>query len=354
MVKIGRPRKEDVLTPPTAPKPRPKSPPPATSLRTGGRIKKAKVVFDPSDNYLPKKFKKENDSRKNDSNPSSPESNPVGRPPLQRSAIREDLKRKEPEEQCSICSKYEAKRMKLLIFCLDCNYRVHPKCLNLNYADYNTLKDKYHCEECITCVQCYEGKDDGPLVTCRFCIDSYHYKCHAPEVSRKNADLNDWACAKCAGKKDNNPGKRRSRHALSSENGSSKNSDVHLDTLSLSSLSSIVSKQEPLDDGYPSPTPAQSSARGIKHTKDFPEEIPSHSEVQGWSTQQIHKLFEKAFPEESKFITNNEIDGQALLLLTREDVVSKELPWKLGGLLKFYSAIVKIQNNTKNNAVGWS
>lgn len=127
-----------------------------------------------------------------------------------------------------------------------------------------------------------------------------------------------------------------------------------LEVLSVSSQSSIISKQEPIDDGYPSPTPAQSSARGIRYTKDFPQEIPNLSDIQGWSTQEIHKLFEKTFPEESKFITNNEIDGQALLLLTREDVVSKELPWKLGGLLKFYSAIVKIQNNTKNIAVGWS
>lgn len=91
-------------------------------------FQKAKVVFDPSDNYLPKKFKKDpndstNSSRKNDSDPSSPETNPVGRPPAQKSAIRDDLKRKEPEEQCSICSKYEQKRLKLLIFCSDCNYR---------------------------------------------------------------------------------------------------------------------------------------------------------------------------------------------------------------------------------------
>lgn len=224
--------------------------------------------------------------------------------------------------------------------------------------DFNTLKEKYHCEECTSCVQCYEGKDEGQLVTCKFCIASYHLKCHVPEVTKKGNNLNDWTCVKCSGKKESNPGKRRSRNAVSIENNSSsKIVESNLDALSISSQSSIVSKQEPIDDGYPStptPTPAQSSARGIKHTKDFPVEIPSHSDIQGWSTQRIHKLFEQAFPEESKFITNNEIDGQALLLLTREDVVSKELPWKLGGLLKFYSAIVKIQNNTKNNAVGWS
>lgn len=206
---------------------------------------------------------------------------------------------------------------------------MHPKCLNINYTDFNTLKEKYHCEECTSCVQCYEGKDDGQLVTCRVCIDSYHFKCHVPEVTKKE-DVNDWACIKCRAKKSNNPAaKRRSRNNLSTD--LSVKSEP-LETMSISSQSSIVSKQEPIDDGYPSPTPAQSSARGItKHTKDFPEQIPNHSDIQGWSTQKIHKLFEKTFPEESKFITNNEIDGQALLLLTREDVVSKELPWKLGG-----------------------
>lgn len=206
----------------------------------------------------------------------------------------------------------------------------------------------------MACVQCYEGKDDGPMVTCKVCITSYHFKCHVPEVTKKNTEVNDWTCIKCAGKKENNPVKRRSRQTFSSENSNSKSSEPNFEVISMSSQSSIETKQEPIDDGYPSPTPAQASARGIKHTKDFPEQIPTHGEIQGWSTQQIHKFFERNFPEESKFITNNEIDGQALLLLTREDVVSKELPWKLGGLLKFYSAIVKIQNNTKNNAVAWS
>lgn len=89
-------------------------------------LQKPKVVFDPSDNYLSKKTKKENGSnsfKRYDSDSSSPEANPVGRPPAQKSAIREDLKRKEPKEQCSICSKYEIKSDKLLIFCVSCNYK---------------------------------------------------------------------------------------------------------------------------------------------------------------------------------------------------------------------------------------
>lgn len=235
--------------------------------------------------------------------------------------------------------------------------------MNINYKDFNTLKEKYRCGECKSCVQCYEGKDEGQLVTCKYCIDSYHFKCHVPEVSRKSVDPNDWTCIKCVGKKENE-NKKRSRISIASRDSKTSvlSESQNFDGQSLSShssaISSVVSKQEPIDDGYENshvPTSALSSARGIKVAKKpLPKILPSSSEVQSMSTEQIHKLFEAAFPSESKFITRNEIDGQALLLLTREDVVRKGSPWKLGGLLKFYNAILRIQNNTKNNAVAWS
>lgn len=140
--KIGRPRKEDAL------KLKAKAVSPQPVSRAGGRIKvnscytstlakptrisfqKPKVVYDPSDNNLSKKLRREQDNNsmtKFDSDSSSPEAYHVKKIPAQKSAIRESITKKEPEEQCSICSKYEIKRDKLLIFCVDCNYRGERK-----------------------------------------------------------------------------------------------------------------------------------------------------------------------------------------------------------------------------------
>lgn len=266
--------------------------------------------------------------------------------------------------------------------------------------DFNELKAKYHCEECVLCVECKEGKDDGPMVTCKFCINTYHLDHHSPKVSEKD-NLDDWTCAKCIGESDDsdeNPGSKTPSLA-----------DLSIRTSSWKSLESSTSQASSISNGYFSqrrikptpaqspargtkptpakspvrgtkptpaqspgrgikPTPAQSSARGIKidhvtptpsssrsstHTKNFPKILPKRSDIQGWSTEKIYQFFKHDFPDESNFITINEIDGQALLLLTRDDVITKKSPWKLGRLLKFYSAILRIQHNSRSAAISW-
>ena len=84
------------------------------------------------------------------------------------------------------------------------------------------MKSKYNCDQCLSCIQCYEGRDDGPIVTCCICFDSYHYKCHVPQLQKSEVNHREWYCAKCSDDDGHiyNPHNKRSKSSFSDSHSS--------------------------------------------------------------------------------------------------------------------------------------
>ncbi|XP_067641771.1 histone acetyltransferase KAT6B [Eurosta solidaginis] len=204
-------------------------------VRTTGRIKKPKAVFDPSDNYLPRSQR----PTLTTSQSSSTGGAPVGTSllvdrkrdtPTSQHQVTQESKRisqtsttlgtpptatttaaaaQTPEttantDVCDVCQKREAKRgthaKNKLIKCLDCERRVHKLCLPVDFEDIDTLRQNYRCDNCRTCDVCDafadEPKINQPMVTCTKCIKSYHLTCHIPNVF-KFQQIFRWKCNKC-------------------------------------------------------------------------------------------------------------------------------------------------------------
>lgn len=197
-------------------------------VRTTGRIKKPKAVFDPSDNYLP---------RSQRANIAATPSGGTG-PTATGISILIDRKRDTPTLQnqdtlqtkrlsqssitstgtsgsaseiattevlCDVCQKREAKRgthaRNKLISCLECGRRIHKLCLQVDFEDINILRQNYKCENCRTCDVCdafndCEPKINQPMVTCSKCVKSYHLTCHIPNVFKYQQTFR-WKCNKC-------------------------------------------------------------------------------------------------------------------------------------------------------------
>lgn len=68
--------------------------------------------------------------------------------------------------------------------------------------------------------------------------------------------------------------------------------------------------------------------------------------VHKWTINQVHKYFKKSFPQEAIAFQENEIDGEALLLLARTDIV-QEFHLKLGPAVKLYKAVLQLQQMAK-------
>lgn len=69
----------------------------------------------------------------------------------------------------------------------------------------------------------------------------------------------------------------------------------------------------------------------------------SASKVKDFSFIEVYDYFKKIFPGEASFFLNQEIDGRALLLLHREDVLNSGL--KIGPAINLFEYIQKLQNS---------
>ncbi|XP_053698337.1 zinc finger protein dpff-1 [Sabethes cyaneus] len=227
------------------------------STRVGTRTKKAKVVFDPSDHYVPRKRVRKTEinpaessgvsttaSKLNDNIPKSPlktdkagevssgsksrltlspavippknsiistykpkvfgpSSPPEGSSRLHATssgngAIRKQEFKREPV--CDMCHKAEQQRRGFkLIDCSNCAFRAHSKCLCAHpvYSKF-PIKPNFRCFQCIECVVCGKSLRGGNLLFCCDCQNAFHQNCHGPSTSMNDKNSNGrWICKRC-------------------------------------------------------------------------------------------------------------------------------------------------------------
>lgn len=331
----------------------------APPVRTGGRVKKAKIVFDPSESNMPKKRSGRSTSYTEKTSDSPPrkvkktKSNTSDQPPgdNKKSDITEEGNKNPTSDSCAICGKMEGKRGKKLISCKDCNYKVHPSCLKINFQNHNLLEEHWRCNSCTNCVVCYETSEAGVLVTCSVCVDSYHINCHAPKLN-KTLNKFKWECNKC--QNINNTvtiGKIpiSVNHHENGDNNTKQGKDDRKDS------SPRVAENSSIDNSPSAQCDKLKKESKLKETNSIAaitandEEIP---DIGDWSCDKVFKYIEKYFPREAHIFLEHEIDGASLLLMKRSDVI-RGLSLKLGPALRLYSFIVRLQSKSNDPRLTW-
>ncbi|XP_058442664.1 zinc finger protein dpff-1 [Malaya genurostris] len=251
------------------------------STRVGSRTKKAKVVFDPSDHYIPRKRlrKPETSSLENPvvMMPGKPETiglqspvkparntdngaSDVAKPRLSLSPLvstktsnykpkvfgsmspesgrlvgsscgnvslittqKQEFKR---EPICDMCHKIgQLRRGFKLIDCSSCAFRAHSKCLRAHpvYSKF-PIQLNFRCFQCIECVVCGKSLRGGNLLFCCDCQNAFHQNCHGPTKLDKSPN-GPWICKRCT----------------------CENVDEQLSTRSQEKQPAVILRQEPLE-----------------------------------------------------------------------------------------------------------
>lgn len=305
--------------------------------RVGGRRKRAKKVFDPSDNHIPKKRGRPAGSLNKTTierqqairSRSSDESRPASRTSNGGNQF----------GVCSVCHLQNKRGPNdKMVACRECSNKAHFSCLN---GDDMMLKlgpdNSWQCPHCKTCVVCFETSNAGNLTICSVCADAYHATCHSPAIPEKFRSSTKWVCQNC-----HMPEELEINKIQSNMTFHRKTSSVH-DDFSSESLSEVpdytpvVSRQSspslrqhspvPLPNGHISPNGSESPSN--RDSDEDPNIDPSIPDATHWTPDEVYQYFARFFPDEAKVFKEQEIDGRSLLLLKRMDVLTN-LKLKLG------------------------
>ncbi|KAL3269923.1 hypothetical protein HHI36_008980 [Cryptolaemus montrouzieri] len=325
------------------------------NLRVGGRRKRAKKVFDPSDNNVPKK-----------------RGRPAGS--LNKSTIEKQLARLSDESRpesrtsnsgsqfgvCSVCHLQNKKGPNdKLVACRECSNKAHYSCLNGDDMMLKMYPDNtWQCPHCKTCVICFETADAGSLIVCSVCADAYHAGCHEPHITEKIKNGNKWLCTNCQMPDELEITKIESNMTFSRK-PSIVNDEVSSDSsLSNTNYQSLQSSPSALHlspqngaNGRESPDQDQSDSKGFDSEDDLNID-PSIPDATHWTPDEVYQYFTQYFPEEAKVFKEQEIDGRSLLLLKRLDVLTN-MKLKLGPALKIYKHVVKLQVRRDDPKLYW-
>ncbi|KRT84808.1 PHD finger motif containing protein [Oryctes borbonicus] len=337
-------------------------------LRVGGRRKRAKKVFDPSDNNIPKKRGRpvgslnkstiEKQLAKLSDNDSRPES---------RSS---NNSHKEQGGVCYVCHLQNKKGSNdRMISCRECSNKAHFSCLNGEDMMLGMCPDNtWQCPHCKTCVTCYETSDAGYLAVCSICADAYHLGCHQPKIIEKIKPGSRWLCINCQmpeqlvvndiqlgfGNVDTLPKERgESMSPTSPFSGNSSPINFNTSPTPPSPTPPTLSPQAHLNGHRASPAFSIKSESPSFKDLDLDENIdPSIPDASNWTYDEVYNYFAQYFPEEAKVFKEQEIDGPSLLLMKRIDVLTS-LKLKLGPALKIYRHVVKLQVRRDDPKLYW-
>ncbi|XP_018405418.1 PREDICTED: chromodomain-helicase-DNA-binding protein Mi-2 homolog [Cyphomyrmex costatus] len=286
----------------------------ASGFRSARR-KRARKVFDPSDNNLVKRKR--------------------GRPGHKNSLIQDQDSKTSvkdgPFRQCSLCAK---EKQEALVACRDCTVRAHPSCIYSPEEMLQKANSNWQCERCKTCAVCCETSDAGPLVTCYNCDDAYHYFCHPSRVTIKSNSK--WHCNECTQKQLSKMNDSQNTHSI---NGTSRPDSPSSTTILPPVLSPQVSPMRGSSD--------QIEEDGPKGPIDL--NIP---DARNWTSEQVYQYFARLFPKDAEVFRQQDIDGHALLMMSRKDVVSG-LNLLLGPALKIYRHVLKLQFRRDDPELYW-
>lgn len=113
-----------------------------------------------------------------------------------------------------------------------------------------------------------------------------------------------------------------------------------------------------LDSSMSSPTEAKenqdSSAQNVAAAMS--DELPQQEQqksVQTWSVEQVVNFIKRFYPRESDVFEAQEIDGAALMVLTRQDIIDR-FGLKLGPALRVFELVLLLQTSTDDVSLAWS
>ncbi|XP_026670619.1 zinc finger protein ubi-d4-like isoform X2 [Ceratina calcarata] len=282
------------------------------------RRKRAKKVFDPSDNNLVKRKRgRQPGSQNKPSAPQEPQD-------TLKTVIKDG-----PCRQCSLCAK---EKQETLVACRDCTVRAHPSCIYSPEEMIQKVGSSWQCERCKSCTVCCETSDAGPLATCSSCDEAYHYYCHTPRIIIPKSN-SKWQCNDCVQKQ--------------------------YKTNISQNISLVTSRPDTPSNPPALPpvlSPQVSPARATSDTMedDVPRDgiDPNIPDASDWTSDQVYQYFARLFPKEAEVFRQQDIDGHSLLLMKRSDVLSG-LDLLLGPALKIYRHVLKLQVRRDDPKLYW-
>jgi hypothetical protein len=293
---------------------------------------------------------------------------------------------------CEYClalrRKNELGRYEHLLKCHSCCSLAHPTCMGYTpHEARHAQRRKWQCIDCQVCAVCDSNDPalNDEIIFCRQCSTGYHRSCHAPQV--RIVQTEKWMCASC----DDNSGLLAAEKTSHATTESQAATSINMKTERNDNLPTEIRD-------LPTNTATATSDANCKALRCHPDAAPVRCDskrdiellcrallapvrsisarlvhepllrLQDWQLTEIftsHEtdLFENAvfesltwsadmvkmfiehlgFPELSYKFKEQEIDGQSLLLLRREDVLQL-LKLKVGPALKLYNRILKLQN----------
>ncbi|XP_030567988.1 uncharacterized protein LOC115767797 [Drosophila novamexicana] len=433
------------------------------AVRTTGRVKKPKQVYDPSDNYISRGSRNSLPAPAPaplTAQPPSPAQNTSAiqqqqrqlspqpqaqtlatqstNPPSQQAALvsasevaHQTVAKEETSETVSVpsaeqqrnfdtcmkCGKSEAKRgsgyKSNFLTCKSCSLKWHFTCLPITFEILTNARKKYKCEKCRRCRNCMTTKCADTvqeLLMCCVCANVYHLDCHWPRVMRDKLDDVKWKCYSCdprynsldtdddvakiepqspprkskAGRKKratSDPAvvvaKKIAANQVLTKNGltdrCSSPSKIQTVVNASPSAATTLSMQEnepsketkeatqPQSPPIASvPVPALPTSIEDKENGEstntpqtaVPESGDPSSTVQTWNVDEVVSYVEKYYPREADVFKTQEIDGAALMVLTRQDIIDR-FGLKLGPALRIYELVLALQNSVDDVTLAW-
>ncbi|XP_026469139.1 uncharacterized protein LOC113373017 [Ctenocephalides felis] len=327
----------------------------------GTRKRNKKVVFDPSDNNLPKRRRssavKSNDSinlqdveystKLSKSNSFDEDSSHTART--------ENI-----EVTAGVCSVCRKQKNDKFISCCDCCNRAHVSCLDTNIGILRMRPDKtWQCPYCKICVICEETADSGVLTVCKTCSDAYHAQCHTPKIKASLSASPDWICRNCKGTSADfdytRYGVMKLQKVVNTVNKKTIKDKKPIVKCNIKTENSFEEDVKCNKDNVKLEKPKEEEIKFVDIKienlspeqdvdPDIDENIP---DVTNWTSDEVCEYFTNYFPEDAFTFKEEDIDGLAILLIDRETVI-EHLNMNLGTALKVWRHIVLLQERKEN------
>ncbi|KAF0298509.1 Histone acetyltransferase KAT6A [Amphibalanus amphitrite] len=255
---------------------------------------------------------------------------------------------------CHFCKR--PGRQEVVLVCRQCKTPAHPSCLGYSKRLTKKIQDKpWTCMDCKTCVLCRDV--GGELIFCDHCDLAFHMLCHQPKVRRKPSG--EWMCSGC----------RRGAGAPSRMGRPPKlawKPEPQSPPKPVDSKPQSAPEAKPVDvDVKPLRTakPAASSTRAATTATTagaaaaarlgWPAQLmaapvdPTVPDISDWSVAKVVAYFKRhGFEKHAPAFEEHEVDGPALLMLSRLDVL-RGLGIKLGPALKIYNHVKLLQTRRR-------
>ncbi|GAB0094062.1 uncharacterized protein DMENIID0001_092830 [Sergentomyia squamirostris] len=331
-----------------------------TPVRVGGRIKKAKTIYDPSDHLFPRKRRMQEKTLLQstvtfgemvDGKHSSDDDDDD----MELSNGEKSLEKAKEFNRgwCLVCLKNTPN----LITCKRCSYKAHFECLEKKPGEkLENFENDWHCSQCKMCTVCEKKSDFAPLTQCWKCFQHYHSSCHRPRISGKSQGKKKWICMKCVDE-DSEEESDESTENIEKIEESRESTPTSLTKRSKDNGAEAKISEE--NNSKSSGRKKESEEKEEKPTKEEKESIILNPfgdqlvpDASTWTAAEVYNYFLKHFPKEADVFREQEIDGASLVLMKRDDVVTG-LKLKLGPAIRIYRHVIMLQKRSSDPRLAW-